>query len=577
MSRRLRSLRSLLSHGNAMTWGLLLTVIALFLALATVFRAYQSATWTLIHERDQRLAFLSAARIAQELTEQAAVLEELARQPEVHSGTASRRRAALREAALQLGVFDGGIVLLDSFGRVVETLPSRPGILDADWSGRDYFRAQLTAPGITLSDIYDDGPSRSPVVALGVPVLDAGGGFVGVLVGLFRLDSSVVSSLYASIVRLRLGQSGDTYVVDSQGRLIYGSADDPAGTPLVASGAYAHLDLSRPGTLRTADRQGHDVLMAHVPIPGTHWTLIVEDDWEALVAPIEPYRRLLLGLVMLAAALPVIGLAWTTWQSRQPGTQRWVPGQQNVAAAVHQLLAPRFLPMLPGWSLALHQRSGEQGPRDFHDFQLLPDGQLRWLICRLPADADGAAHIMSTLRAVSRSAALRGLTLEATAREASAALRPHLDPAAPLAVMWASLDPLTAVLSLLNAGCPAPRYVRAAGVERLAGEVPGLAEADWSPGTAVQLPLAPGDCLVCYSLPPTDPTAEAESDAELDAVLAGLGATVESAQCRLDDLVVALRAQTLPWLSGEDGYLFLVLAREVPASPEAEPETGDRT
>jgi hypothetical protein len=81
--------------------------------------------------------------------------------------------------------------------------------------------------------------------------------------------------------------------------------------------------------------------------------------------------------------------------------------------------------------------------------------------------------------------------------------------------------------------------------------------------------VAPGECIICHSLPETEPDGEVRTEADLNRVLSGLAGMTESAQCRLDDLVVALRTPPEAWLTGEDGYLLIVLAREAPAAPPA--------
>jgi hypothetical protein len=597
----LGALEALSARGNALVWVLLVAVVALAVALLAVFRAFQSAAESLIHERDQQVVFLSAARLGEALTKPADVLAELAVKPDLHSGTASRRRAALRAAALELGVFDGGIVLLDNFGRVQETLPARPGILGADWSDRDFFRAQLSSPGVVLSDINDDGPGRSPVVALSVPLENADGAFVGVLAGLYRLDQSAVSSLYAGIVRLRLGQSGDTFVVDGAGRAVYSSGPWETGAPLATIGPPVTQELGRPGTLRTRDQEGHDVLVAHAPIPGTRWSLVIEDDWNTLVAPIQPYRNLLLGLVLVGMALPVAGVLWSSWRRRQPERWPWVGLGQDAADVVHQLLSPDRRPMLPGWSVAAHQEPSAAGPRDFHDFRLLADGRLQLALCRLPAEPTRAATTMATLRALSRSAALRGLTLQQACQEAEALLLPELEPGAPLALLWASLDPLTGRLEVVNPGRLAARLATTDAV--LPITPPGGADAS----AVAEVTIRPGEAVLFHSLDPAilggltdgDPRARAEqadsadganpagspvrapgrdgrgggpagegavgeASARLDALFAGLAGPVEPADCRVDDLQGLLRSWPEHWRYAANGYLLIVVARDGP-------------
>ncbi len=54
---------------------------------------------------------------------------------------------------------------------------------------------------------------------IAAPVRSPNGEFLGALAGMFRLGESAISPFYASIVRLRLGQSGNTYLLDGMGKI----------------------------------------------------------------------------------------------------------------------------------------------------------------------------------------------------------------------------------------------------------------------------------------------------------------------------------------------------------------------
>ncbi len=445
-------------RGNAVIWALVIVAVVMAALLLGVFRAYQSATLQLLHERDQQVAFLSAARLKEELTRYAGALTDLSHNPAINQGSDSQRHLALLAARPRLAVFDGGVAVLDTFGQVQATLGGQSDVVGRDWSEHDYFRAQIGAPGISLSDIHDDGPVAGPLVALSVPMVNAEGEFAGVLVGFFRLGESAVSALYASIVRLRMGQSGTTYLVDGQGDIIYDSDYGPPGGPLAERGPQGLGGLHRAGTLRTRDGEGHDILVAYAPLPGTSWSLVVEDDWEALTAPIRRYRQLLLGLLVATLATPVIGLAWAVQRRRlSPEADQDFDG--GSAGGLQRALAPRQLPMIPGWSLALHVQPGRDGTRDYLDVEFLPDGRLALLMARLPATDRRAAHVASLLHAGLHRAAHSGLSTTAALGEVHALLGPAVAADGGTPCLWLLLDPLTGHLAMANAAYPTPRHV----------------------------------------------------------------------------------------------------------------------
>ena len=168
-------------------------------------------------ERDQQLTFLSAARLRDELEKFSNELTTVARSPSMTAGDPDSQMLALQRARNRLVVFDGGVILLDNFGRVRATEPERLEILGQDWADRDFFRRMLAASTPYFSDIVRDGPNNAEVIVMSVPVVGSGGELVGVLAGMFRIGEQTTSSFYASVVRMRLGQSGSTYLLDGDG------------------------------------------------------------------------------------------------------------------------------------------------------------------------------------------------------------------------------------------------------------------------------------------------------------------------------------------------------------------------
>lgn len=554
-------------RGTAPVWGFVLATVTLAIALVMVFRAYQAATWDLIHERDLQVAFLSAARLREELTRYGGELSALTRRPEIYAGTAAERRAALVGAASQLAVFDGGVVLVDHHGRVQASQPARSVVYGTDWSSREYFRLQIVSPRITVSDITtDDAPVGTQAVAVSVPMTDADGAFAGVLIGFFRIGESGASALYASIARLRTGEHAHTYIVDSRRNIIYDSAYVSAGGPLSGPGPEGLGDLARAGTLRTRDGAGNDILVAHTPVPGTRWALVIEDDWTQLTASVARYRQIMLGLLVLGIAIPLLGLAWTALRQRgAPGAGRPFRGAVDAAVAVHRLIGPVQLPMLPGWSLAGHQQPGDGRPRDFHDFRFRPDGCLIVAACRLPVDAAQAVGVMSLVRANLRAAARHGWGAAEAVSEIDALICADTDPGSAVAGLWLVLDPLSGQVTLVNAGFEPPRLVHLDGMEDLAACGPPLGATGAAPRAEHSVNLLPGECLVCHDLPTV---ALAAGDGHvLDAACAAFQHRDESAQYRLDDLVEMLRIRPQHHAAEAVGYQIILVARATDGVP----------
>ena len=320
-------------------------LLLLVIVAAYTYLSYQRATSELVIERDRQLAFLSAARLRDELEKFSNELTTVARSPSMTAGDPDSQKLTLQRARNRLMVFDGGVILLDNFGRVRATEPERPEILGQDWADRDFFRRMLAASAPYFSDIVRDGPNNAEVIVMSVPVVGSGGELVGVLAGMFRIGEQTTSSFYASVVRMRLGQSGSTYLLDGAGTILYDSAYSATGSAIQDRGlpySIANGDLN---ALRTRDEVGNDIVAAYAPVPGTRWMLVTEDDWGSLAGAVQRYGRNLLILLGVGLLLPPIGVALLIRQQQAEMLKRQHAEQEKrVAGMVQELVIPRLPP-----------------------------------------------------------------------------------------------------------------------------------------------------------------------------------------------------------------------------------------
>ena len=432
--------------------GTMVVTLAVLAGVAVfTYLAYQRAAVALVVERDHQVAYLSAARLRDELLKFTSELTSLARNPGIYRDTISDQLMALNKASPRLVVFDAGVVLLDRFGRVRATQPERSEILLSDWSDRPFFRELLTSSEVAFSDASPDGPGGRTVVAISVPVLDESGGFVGALVGMFGLGESRSSSFYASIIRLRLGQSGNTYVVDGNDRILYDSGYDRIGemmdvAKLPGSGLQG-------GAGRTRDAAGNDIVAAHAPVPGTHWTLVTEDDWATVTSSTQQYARILLVLLALGIVLPALGIGLLLREQNAAMLERERTEQEaRITNLIQQKLLPKQIPVLPGWSLAVSYQPAQTGRGNFHDFLLLPDGRLMIMIGDVTERGLAAAHLMAMTRATCRGAARRQLPPWEALEYTNVLLCPEIAEGQHVSCAYCILNPSSGELMLANAG-----------------------------------------------------------------------------------------------------------------------------
>jgi signal transduction histidine kinase/HAMP domain-containing protein len=289
------------------TWSFVPTAIILLAVALVTFIAYQQVTETLVIARDQEVTRLSASQLATELAEHTDILTALARTADISHYNPAVQQAALKQASNRLVVFDGGVVILDPFGTVAAAEPERPEVLGQDWSDHNYFRQMLRSPGPVFSDIMTDGPQGAEVIALAVPIIGGQGEFVGTMVGMFRLGTTAVSAFYGDVVKLRIGESGSTYLVDSNGRVIYHSSDiDRIGQDLSKQAAVQRVLDGQGGAIRTQDLDGQNIVAGFSPVPGTPWGLVTEESWAALTSGSRGYQRFLILLLVLGVVVPAM-------------------------------------------------------------------------------------------------------------------------------------------------------------------------------------------------------------------------------------------------------------------------------
>jgi serine phosphatase RsbU (regulator of sigma subunit) len=477
---------------------MVLTLIALAGSAVFTYLAYQRASTELVMERNRQVTYLSAGRLKDEMSKYAETLTSLTHMPEIHGGDVRTRRAALADARFRLAVFDGGVVLLDNFGRVQAAEPERPEILGDDWSGSEVFRELLVSSGPYFSGAVRDGPDGAPVVVVSVPILGDNDQFLGVLAGMFRLGESTLSAFYASFVRLRIGQSGNTLLVDGNGQVVYDS-----GYALVGQA----WDLSRfpdfrqgGGVARLQDADGNDVIAAYATVPGTRWTLITEDDWATAVRPLRSFGNTLLVLLLLGMVLPAAGVTLLLREQNAALVEREHREQEaRVFRMLRQRLLPRQVPMLPGWSLAVHYQPAQEARGDFHDFVLLPDGRLMLVVGDVASASISGTQAMATARATLRGAARRMLAPAEALEYGNSLLCPEAADDTVVSCMVAVLDPADGCLSYGNAGFVAPIYRRRDGVGELHAPQPPLAAALDTRYEQWQITIGPSEFLILCS------------------------------------------------------------------------------
>ena len=496
-SNRWRELRN-----SLLSWAVVPTVLVLAAAAVAAFLAFEQVREDEIVVRQRERVYLSANRLSEEITRLSGELTALARAEALYHAFPVDQRAALRDAKRRLAVFDGGVVLLDTFGRVQGTEPFRPEILREDWSSRPFFRRLLGGAPLALSDAANDGPGGLPVVMAAVPITSPEGEFLGALAGLFRLGEPTLSAFYASLVRLRMGESGTAYLVDGQGQVIYHQSLERIGESLVNDPVVQRALMGELGAFRSEERGQGDVIVGYTPVPGTPWGLIIEEEWSALTQATRGYERFLLVLLVLGIVMPSVGFGLLAHVRRTEALERaQLEQEMRVARLIQQTLLPKEAPELPGWHVLGHYQPAQAVGGDFYDFIRLPGGRLGLLIGDVTDKGVPAALVMATTRSLLRTIAQGLQSPGQVLQQVNELLVKEIPPNMFVTCMYVVLDPGTGRLRYANAGHNLPLRsqpgkgqvgeLRATGMPL--GLMPGMVYEEF------EATIGLGECVLFYS------------------------------------------------------------------------------
>jgi len=308
------------------SWTFVPTALVLVgVTLVSIF-SYRQVTEELVIERDRQVIRLSAQQLATELEEYSDSLSAVARTDDISAGTPEDKFVMLQQSSSRLAAFDGGTIVLDTFGVVVAAYPQRTDALGADWSDRPYYRAILRNQirgrlQPVFSSIVQDGPGSSDVIVLAVPVIGESGEFAGALAGMFRLGTSPMSAFYSDLVRLRVGAACSTYLVDEYGEIIYRSDCTENGASQVHLPAVEQVLSGQVGAVKARDVHNHEIVASFAPVPGTPWGLVAEEYWSVLTETSREYLRFLLLLLLAGVAIPVLVVTVAVRRITQPITE----------------------------------------------------------------------------------------------------------------------------------------------------------------------------------------------------------------------------------------------------------------
>ena len=309
MTKRTSSSRT--AQGLPLSYRLILASmlpIVLLSIIVTVVSTYilRQFSLDLILEHNTPLAHALAVSVAENLNSYLGPLQSGASAVAQHVGNPAQQGKALRDLAPLLQPNWGDIALLDATGIAIATTPGDEQREGLDYSFRDYFQAVRASHRPAFSVVLKEKPSGRDAVVVATPVLH-NGEFGGVLIDIRFLDDARWT---ASLGPLSTPEGGQVYLIDSEGMVIFHPQRERIGTNIKTDDPLWRLvSAGKAGSLlRESQFSDSALVTSYAPLTGIGWGLIVEEPWDATLAPMGGYRWAVGGLLGVGVLLSVIML-----------------------------------------------------------------------------------------------------------------------------------------------------------------------------------------------------------------------------------------------------------------------------
>jgi signal transduction histidine kinase len=305
----MRRLRSLKFRGLAVQivlWTVLpLTLVLIGVAFTGVY-SHEQAMRSLVQERDQALAVVSAAQVREILLQRGSALEVLASRPAFAEADPAAQRAMLTEAGTLNGLFAGELAVLDAAGAPLATAAQAPSWIEAGAPLAALARTVAAEQHLALSPILASQPVAGTFL-LGVPLYDPNGAVAGVLAGPVSPASLRLDALLS---QAQVGQHGAVYLVDEVGGVL---AHSPSEHARITFAGHSGLDTAQqadcPGSTQCESPEGEAMALAYAPLElGNGWQVIVEEPWHEVVSPVLRYSQLVPLVLALAVVIALLTL-----------------------------------------------------------------------------------------------------------------------------------------------------------------------------------------------------------------------------------------------------------------------------
>jgi len=287
-------------------------VLLIAVSLVGVF-GFTRLTQTLIEERDAELAQLAARQVAAHWEDSVRLLGGLASLGPVRNGDTQATQVLLSDHDALRQRFDQ-VSVTDAKGTLTAT---EGGELNENVGDQAYFDRARRLRRPVRSAVHQN--SRGvPIVAVAIPIYDPWGQFAGCVLGIWELAGD---RLGFPVSQVRVGESGFAYLVDEFGTVLYHPERNLVGADFRQHLVVAALLQGKTGA-QTVSIDARTTVVGYAPVPQRDltgsiladetwdgWGLVTSQLWDDIVAPLQPYVRLMIALLFLVITLPLGFLA----------------------------------------------------------------------------------------------------------------------------------------------------------------------------------------------------------------------------------------------------------------------------
>jgi nitrate/nitrite-specific signal transduction histidine kinase len=368
-----------------------------------------------------------------------------------------------------LEMFDGGIYILDSRGKVSFSLPEKSDLFGADWSDTPTFR-YITDHTNTyaFTDLQYAGPNSNEIICAAAAMTGLQGEFVGASYFCFTISPAVQNAYYKTLNDLDLGPG--IFVLDGNERVLFSTIQSEIGKDL--SGEAYIQELLNGQISSGRFRNGSiDMMVSYarslLDREQVRWIMLKEQSWSEIMRPTLAYRQLLLVMLALGVIVPVLVTAY--------GVRHITNPIQKLIRASAQVTAGQF-------KHRIEVKTGDEIETLADQFNLM-SAELDDSYSSLEKKVADRTRELATLNAIlsvaSRSLDIEEIledalnqTVERMGFDAGVAFKFEPHPTPPLLMAHQGFEPATAVdlvnsYTIAGRGIPAayPEEVNAFGIE----------------------------------------------------------------------------------------------------------------